>query len=66
MSYLDIMLRLDRQYERLDDLARYTAQIVALLDNAAEGFPQHIQQLEQMHREAEAAKGVARDVIEEE
>jgi len=65
MSYIDVSLRIDRQYERFDDLASYAAQLEALLERAAERFPAHIQQLERMHREADAAKSAARDAIEE-
>ena len=66
MSYVDRVLRTDRQYERFDDLTDYTNMVDVLLEKAAEIFPQHAQQLEGMLREAQAAKGVARHEIETE
>lgn len=63
MTYIERVVRTERQYERFDELTTYAHTLASLLDQAASIFPQHVQQLEAMAREAEAAKDAARDAI---
>lgn len=60
MSYIDRVLRVDRLFERFDELSEYTNMLEVLTERAGEMFPQHAQQLEAMTREARAAKDAAR------
>ena len=64
MTYIDRVLRTDRQYERFDDMTAYVAHLETLMERAGEIFPRHVQALELLHREAITAKEAARDAIE--
>lgn len=64
MSYIEAIIRTERQFERLDEMRDYVNGLRILQAQAMTAFPQHLQVIETMLREASAEQDAARDAVE--